>query len=163
MKDKERYRIEMEDYRERQRTGQIVSDAVPLQQRLPAPDVNMVDAGKLDDPGHDSTPENESNSSESECEDEPGDKDMDIEPSPMINLGGETSKASTAAEEPVSSEVPTFEMPKGNTNVGNQNVIANYGLADAVADKAKDDIDNGERLAGALVEIKQQLLPSAEQ
>ncbi|CAB4261470.1 unnamed protein product [Prunus armeniaca] len=35
VKDKERYRIEMEDYRERLKAGQVISDAVPLQQRFP--------------------------------------------------------------------------------------------------------------------------------
>ncbi|XP_022964253.1 high mobility group B protein 15-like isoform X1 [Cucurbita moschata] len=42
MKDKERYRIEMENYREKLRTGQIISHAVPLQQLLPGTDLNMV-------------------------------------------------------------------------------------------------------------------------
>ncbi|KAF5452130.1 hypothetical protein F2P56_027162 [Juglans regia] len=35
VRDKERYRAEMEDYRERLRSDQVISDAVPLQQRLP--------------------------------------------------------------------------------------------------------------------------------
>ncbi|KAG2726512.1 hypothetical protein I3760_01G116400 [Carya illinoinensis] len=43
-KDKERYRSEMEEYKERLRTDQVISDAVPLQQRLPGQDVvNTVD------------------------------------------------------------------------------------------------------------------------
>ncbi|XP_062109154.1 high mobility group B protein 15 isoform X2 [Humulus lupulus] len=37
VKDKERYRREMEGYRERLRTGQVISHAVPLQQRFPEP------------------------------------------------------------------------------------------------------------------------------
>ncbi|XP_017189714.1 high mobility group B protein 15 isoform X2 [Malus domestica] len=44
VKDKERYRIEMEDYRERLKTGQVVSDAVPLQQRLPEADASNVES-----------------------------------------------------------------------------------------------------------------------
>ncbi|KAJ4968019.1 hypothetical protein NE237_014720 [Protea cynaroides] len=41
-KDKERYRSEMEVYRERQKTG-VLSDAVPIQQRRAAPDVATVE------------------------------------------------------------------------------------------------------------------------
>lgn len=33
----------MEGYRERLRTGQVISDAVPLQQRLPEHDVSVLD------------------------------------------------------------------------------------------------------------------------
>ncbi|KAK9140782.1 hypothetical protein Scep_010463 [Stephania cephalantha] len=44
VKDKERYRSEMEEYRERLRTGYIISNAVPIQQRQATPEVNMVDA-----------------------------------------------------------------------------------------------------------------------
>ncbi|RID49004.1 hypothetical protein BRARA_I05475 [Brassica rapa] len=44
MEDKERYRTEMEDYRERLRTGQLISNAVPLQQRLPEQNVEIAEA-----------------------------------------------------------------------------------------------------------------------
>ncbi|KAF5752487.1 HMG box protein with ARID/BRIGHT DNA-binding domain isoform 2 [Tripterygium wilfordii] len=43
IKDKERYRIEMEDYRERLRTGHVISNVVPLQQRLPGEVVDMME------------------------------------------------------------------------------------------------------------------------
>lgn len=44
IKDKERYRVEMEDYRERLKASQaIISDAVPLQQRFPLEDVVMAE------------------------------------------------------------------------------------------------------------------------
>ncbi|XP_038723572.1 high mobility group B protein 15-like [Tripterygium wilfordii] len=43
IKDKERYRAEMEDYRERLRTGQVISNAVPLQRRLPGGVVDMME------------------------------------------------------------------------------------------------------------------------
>lgn len=40
----------MVDYRERLRTGQIISDAVPIQQRLPESDINKVEAdGNIED------------------------------------------------------------------------------------------------------------------
>ncbi|KAF8081156.1 hypothetical protein N665_0902s0010 [Sinapis alba] len=41
MEDKERYRIEMEEYREKLRTGQLISNAVPLQRRLPEQNVDI--------------------------------------------------------------------------------------------------------------------------
>ncbi|CAN8311268.1 unnamed protein product [Cochlearia groenlandica] len=44
MEDKERYRVEMEDYREKLRTGQLISNAVPLQQRLPEQNIDMTEA-----------------------------------------------------------------------------------------------------------------------
>ncbi|KAE9589292.1 putative transcription factor & chromatin remodeling ARID-HMG family [Lupinus albus] len=63
VKDKERYKAEMEGYRKNMSTGQVICDAVPLQQRLPEPDTDMVD------PEADSyqTPE-ESSSGESDHE-----------------------------------------------------------------------------------------------
>ena len=94
LKDKERYRIEMEDYRERLRTGQIITDVVPLQQRLPEPDVEMAEADmKLEETeGGDSpqTPENDSSSGGSDFEDDKtADKDLDMEGSPIAGVGGE--------------------------------------------------------------------------
>ncbi|XP_010558855.1 PREDICTED: high mobility group B protein 15-like [Tarenaya hassleriana] len=44
LEDKERYRAEMEDYREKLKTGQLISNAVPLQQRLSERDVEMAEA-----------------------------------------------------------------------------------------------------------------------
>ncbi|KAF1878466.1 hypothetical protein Lal_00047135 [Lupinus albus] len=66
VKDKERYKAEMEDYRKKLKTGQFISDAVPLQQRLPEQDTDMVDAEAEADSFQ--TPE-ESSSYESEYED----------------------------------------------------------------------------------------------
>ena len=63
IQDKERYRAEMEDYREKQKMGQVISDAVPLQQRLPEPDADMLDVDiKMDEAEGDSpqTPEESS-------------------------------------------------------------------------------------------------------
>ncbi|KAE8076250.1 hypothetical protein FH972_014913 [Carpinus fangiana] len=87
LKDKERYKIEMEDYRERLRTGQVISDAVPLQQRLPSLDANLVDADANveENEGGDSprTPDNESSGkSDSEDDDKTAEKDSDMDASP---------------------------------------------------------------------------------
>lgn len=83
MKDKERYRAEMEDYREKQKMDQVISDAVPLQLRLPGADTEMLDA-EGDSP---QTPE-ESSSGGSDFGD---DFDGDALPFPVIGVGAETS------------------------------------------------------------------------
>lgn len=46
MKDKERYKIEMADYKERLRTGQIISSAVPIQQRPPPVDIHLAETSE---------------------------------------------------------------------------------------------------------------------
>ncbi|GMH08033.1 hypothetical protein Nepgr_009873 [Nepenthes gracilis] len=77
LKDKERYRIEMAEYRERLRSSEVISDAVPIRQRPPNPDVEMVELGAKDGKGWDS-PVNGSESGMSETEDDrPADKGED--------------------------------------------------------------------------------------
>ncbi|CAL0320666.1 unnamed protein product [Lupinus luteus] len=44
VKDKERYKAEMEGYREKLKTDQVICDAVPLRQQFPQPDADMMDA-----------------------------------------------------------------------------------------------------------------------
>ncbi|KAL2323856.1 hypothetical protein Fmac_022914 [Flemingia macrophylla] len=95
MKDKERYRAEMEDYRERLRLGQVISDAVPLQQRLPEPDTDMMHVDmKMDEAEGDSpqTPE-ESSSGGSDYEDynKTAERGFDMDALPVIGVGAETS------------------------------------------------------------------------
>ncbi|KAK7343249.1 hypothetical protein VNO77_11850 [Canavalia gladiata] len=95
VKDKERYRAEMEDYREKLKMGQIISDAVPLQQRLPEPETDMMDADmKLDEAeaGSPQTPE-ESSSGGSDFEDDKAtEKDFDMDALPAtIGMGAESS------------------------------------------------------------------------
>ncbi|TKY50596.1 High mobility group B protein 15 [Spatholobus suberectus] len=95
MKDKERYRAEMEDYRERLKMGQVISDAVPLQQRLPEPDTDMMDVDiKMDETDAHSpqTPE-ESSSGGSDYEDynKAEERGFDMDALPVIGVGAETS------------------------------------------------------------------------
>ncbi|PON31538.1 ARID DNA-binding domain containing protein [Parasponia andersonii] len=94
-KDKLRYRIEMEGYRERLRTGQVISDAVPLQQRFPEPDISMAETdAKIDETeGGDSlTLDNESSSSKSDSEDDATpEKDSDAEESQEVVMGAHSS------------------------------------------------------------------------
>lgn len=87
MKDKERYRVEMEYYRERLKMGQVISDAVPLQQRLPDPNA---DEAEGDSP---LTPE-ESSSGGSDYEEDnnkTAERGFDMDALPAIGVGGETS------------------------------------------------------------------------
>ncbi|EXC16957.1 High mobility group B protein 15 [Morus notabilis] len=75
VKDKERYRIEMEGYRERLRTGhEVISDAVPLQQRFPEPDISMAESEdrKIEETegGDSPTLDNESDSGKSDSDDD---------------------------------------------------------------------------------------------
>lgn len=122
LKDKERYRIEMEDYRERLKTGQVISDAIPLQQRLPGADVDMVEVDtKLDETGGDSpqTPDNESSSGGSDFEDDKTvEKDTEMEESPAVGLGTETSNVDLE----ISAQGPAFELPKAEENAKDSNV-----------------------------------------
>ncbi|XP_014510925.1 high mobility group B protein 15 [Vigna radiata var. radiata] len=95
MKDKERYRAEMEDYREKLKMGQVISDAVPLQQRLPEADADMLDVDlKTDEAEADSlqTPE-ESSSGGSDYEDysKTAERGFDMDSLPVIGMGAETS------------------------------------------------------------------------
>lgn len=93
MKDKERYRAEMEDYREKLKMDQVISNAVPLQQRLPEVDTDMLNADmKLDEAEADSpqTPE-ESSSGGSEYEDDKAmEKDYSMDALPVIGVGAES-------------------------------------------------------------------------
>ncbi|KAK1389783.1 High mobility group B protein 15 [Heracleum sosnowskyi] len=62
VKDKERYRIEMGNYREMLKTAQVISNVLPIQQQPLGIDINMIDAdGKIEAEGGDSpqTPETE--------------------------------------------------------------------------------------------------------
>ncbi|KAG4984739.1 hypothetical protein JHK87_029488 [Glycine soja] len=94
MKDKERYRAEMEDYREKQKMGQVISDAVPLQQRLPEPDADMLDVDiKMDEAEGDSpqTPEESSGGSDYEDYNKTAERGFDMDALPVIGMGAETS------------------------------------------------------------------------
>lgn len=98
MKDKERYKAEMENYREKQRMGQVISDAVPLQQRLPGPDVEMVEAGTGTEEVEGDSPQspcNESSSGKSDSEDL-----KDTEASSASGAAGESSNENMGTEGP---------------------------------------------------------------
>ncbi|KAJ4878850.1 High mobility group B protein 15 [Raphanus sativus] len=82
MEDKERYRVEMEEYREKLRTGQLmISNAVPLQQRVPEKNVDMV-AAEADLPIEEEDEEGDSSGSsgESETHDDPELEETSLNP-----------------------------------------------------------------------------------
>ncbi|KAH9611887.1 hypothetical protein KSS87_003369 [Heliosperma pusillum] len=70
--DKERYRVEMEDYREKLRESQVISDAVPLRQRFPFFNIEMAGADMKDgaQTNFSETQEFDSDSSKSETEED---------------------------------------------------------------------------------------------
>lgn len=124
----------MEDYRERLRTGRVISDAIPLQQWLPEKDVEMVevDVKAEEAEGGDSpqTPDNESSSgqSDSEDDDKTAEKDLDVEASPVAGLStdsgimGRETSAEAAALELHKTEVKVRDKSVGKVgNVGEEN------------------------------------------
>ncbi|GAV67683.1 HMG_box domain-containing protein/ARID domain-containing protein [Cephalotus follicularis] len=122
LKDKERYRTEMEDYRERLRTGQVISDAVPLQQRFPDADMDMVEADTKsteETEGGDSlqTPDNEITSGETDTQyDKTAENDitmdLDLEASPGVGANAQRSN--------VAVETQAEDMTKREENVGDE-------------------------------------------
>nr|KJB30112.1 hypothetical protein B456_005G130200 [Gossypium raimondii] len=101
LEDKERYRVEMEDYREKLRTGQVLGNALPLPQQLPGMDVGMAEADmKLD-----------------ETE---GDKGLDIEESQFAGVVGDVD-ADISAEE-------AAELSKVDDNVGHNSQVEKFSI-----------------------------------
>ncbi|GLT68627.1 hypothetical protein SLA2020_408380 [Shorea laevis] len=122
LKDKERYRLEMEGYRERLRTGQVISDAVPIQQ-LPEPNLDMMEADvKLDETegGGSQTPENESSSGESDyVGDKNPDKDLAMEVSPGVGVATESINVDVG----ISTKEPTFKAPNVVENISDHGAV----------------------------------------
>ncbi|KAF9666105.1 hypothetical protein SADUNF_Sadunf16G0194100 [Salix dunnii] len=85
LRDKERYKIEMEGYRERLRTGKVIIDAVPLQQWIPGKDSEMVEVSVRTEETGGGSLQNDSISSESDSEDDDrtAEKGFDMEASPV--------------------------------------------------------------------------------
>ncbi|KAK2975178.1 hypothetical protein RJ640_022070 [Escallonia rubra] len=78
LRDKERYKAEMEDYKERLRTGQIISNAVPIQQRPLEPDVETMELDeRIETEGGDS-PYTSANEFSSGKSDKTADEDSDM-------------------------------------------------------------------------------------
>ncbi|KAJ1383227.1 High mobility group box domain [Sesbania bispinosa] len=88
LKDKERYKAEMENYREKLKMCHVISDLVPLQQQLPEVDTTLVDVDiKL--LGSSQTPE-ESSYGGNDYED-----DISMDASPGVKMGVEATYMSS--------------------------------------------------------------------
>ncbi|KAK1294093.1 High mobility group B protein 15 [Acorus calamus] len=95
VKDKERYRSEMVEYREKLKAGIIISDAVPIQQRPAEPEIAMTEEdAKMDAEEEGDLPlalQNDSSSDGSDSEDKTAEKDLDLETSPEAEVIAEES------------------------------------------------------------------------
>ncbi|GMY26816.1 high mobility group B protein 15 [Fagus crenata] len=143
IKDKERYRLEMEDYRERMRTGQVISDAVPLQQRLPGQNVNIVEASAKTEANEGGssprTPDNESSGKSDFDDDKTEEKDSDVEASLEVGVGAESSNVGMET-----SVVEDFELQKREADVRDDKVkVGDKGeeiFGDNVSDTMKEPV-----------------------
>lgn len=137
VEDKERYRVQMEDYRERLRTGQVISNAVPLQQRFPEPQVGTAEANaKIDETegAESQTLDNESSSSRSDFED---DKDSDAEVSLEAGVGGQSSLVGMME---MSTE-EGFELGKLEEKVGDDKRVENIDKREEIFGNTPTEID----------------------
>ncbi|KAJ9154012.1 hypothetical protein P3X46_027393 [Hevea brasiliensis] len=131
IKDKERYRIEMENYRERLKTGRVISDAVPLQQWLPEQDIDMVDADMKPDEtdGVDSpqTMNNNSSSGESDSEDEDKTAEKDLDRGASLGMQFNVRVGHVGMD--TSADAAAFEPSSMEGNIGDQRVemVGNVG------------------------------------
>lgn len=141
LKDKERYKMEMESYRERLRMGQVVSDAVPLQQRLPELDVDMADVDanpeETEEGNSPQTQDNESSTDKSfsEEDDKDTEKELDVEASPVCAAVLESSNLDVNEAHP-QMDVANVEEDREKQDIAIDNV--------EVAESVRDGIENVE-------------------
>lgn len=113
LKDKERYRSEMAVYRERLKTGQVISDAVPIQQRPAEPEVAVGDAElktEADECVLTLANQNDSSTEGSDSEDRKSDEDSEMETSP--EAGGIATESTSLAD--LSNDRDEFELLRRN-------------------------------------------------
>ena len=111
MEDKERYRTEMEDYRERLRTGQLISNAVPLQQRLPEQNVEIAEADvPIEEEEEDDEGDSSGVSGESELHSDAEMEEPSLAPS-GVNLNPNPSEIVVAPKEKASDVVVMEASP----------------------------------------------------
>ncbi|KAK4422124.1 High mobility group B protein 15 [Sesamum alatum] len=132
LKDKERYKIEMEDYRERLRTGQIIRSAMPVQQGPPVPEANSTDLNSNLHFGGAATAsaytkENEMSSEKSDKsnleEYESADKDSDLGEYPQADMELKTGNIEVMVDE-------AFDLQTRLDRVGQDNKNPGHGAAD---------------------------------
>ncbi|CAK9155315.1 unnamed protein product [Ilex paraguariensis] len=153
-RDKERYRLQMEDYRKRLRMGLIISDAVPIQQRPMEPDVNMMELDeKTETEGADSphTPGNEVNSGKSDNSNLEGgrtnnrtaDEDSDM----GISLGAEARAESLSTK--ILADEEAYELRDRIDNVGDEGKKC---LGNIASEIAKQSSSSEEKESGPIEE-----------
>ncbi|KAK1381264.1 High mobility group B protein 15 [Heracleum sosnowskyi] len=106
VRDKERYRIEMDDYRERLKMGQVVGTFLPIQQQPPVIDINMIDGDEnieTECGNSPQTPENESSSGKSDksnlFDSMTANRDRDMGKSLRVDIGAHNVHMETLVDE----------------------------------------------------------------
>lgn len=118
MEDKERYRTEMEVYNEKLRNGQLISNAVPLQQRLPEQNVDMAEADLPIDEAEEEDEEGDSSGCSGESEphdDQNGESDPELEEPSLnpssLNLNPNPTEIMVAPKENIVGDVAMETSP----------------------------------------------------
>ncbi|XP_058180933.1 high mobility group B protein 15 isoform X2 [Rhododendron vialii] len=152
MKDKERYKIEMADYKERLRTGQIISSAVPIQQRPPPVDIRMAETSEKIEMESGESPqslENEISTSKSDSEDNTEDKDSDVEASFEVEGCAENKRIKYSVE-----DEGGFDVEKNVDMVGDGNLET---LGDVIMEESEKEFVPSEEKGTVLCEGKNSL------
>lgn len=125
IKDKERYKAEMEAYCLKLKMSNVNNDAMPLQQRLPELDNVLVDVDiKLDENevGSPQTPEDMSSSDGSDNEDDEGmDNDINMDASAGKGVGAEVTSLGSEKSSKKGDYEP-FRRCEGEGGAGDQQV-----------------------------------------
>ncbi|PSS35689.1 High mobility group B protein [Actinidia chinensis var. chinensis] len=175
VKDKERYKTEMLDYKERLRTGQIISNAVPIQQRPLESDANVAETNlKMETEVGESfqTPENKISSANSgkndDLEDKTDDRYSDMEISRGVEVGAENVHDKNSVGEHV------LELEKTPDKVGEEretsgNVVVVETEKESVPSEEKASVpfeEKGEERESSanviVVETEKEPVPSEE-
>lgn len=113
VKDKERYRSELAVYKERQKLGQVIRNAVPIQQRPPGPELAMEGPSTkmlIDEDDLPCANQNDSSSDDSMDSEEEKKSDEDSEPEIFPDVAGGTGAESTSLVADPSNEGDDFEL-----------------------------------------------------
>ncbi|KAM7488774.1 hypothetical protein LguiB_026258 [Lonicera macranthoides] len=149
MKDKERYRTEMEDYRERLRLGQIISNAVPIQQRSP---VNITEPGEKIEAEvgyYPHSPENDLSSGKSDQSNFDDDKGSDTEVAHGVEFEAENVGPRTLVDE------ESFELQKRVMTMTEESPLKKQKVGDDREECAGDSVEVGSgKVEGELTRVE---------
>ncbi|XP_008813622.2 high mobility group B protein 15-like [Phoenix dactylifera] len=137
LKDKERYRSEMAVYKERLQTGQIISNAVPIQQRPAEPEGAAEDVHlkmETDEGALTLANQNDNSTKGSDSEEKNSDEDSEMETSPEV--GGVTIESTSLADP--SNEGDGFKLrTRGDVKLENKHDLPSS-IKDAKSKKFKE-------------------------